>query len=447
MSSMVLTQLLNPDSGIDRSTAGPAAENGDRSESGPSRYDDVVRQQEKRVEKRRLEDRAAQQRQEQSRQADREQDSRSVARDRDQEVTRERDDGSRKDTAEASGERRTDGAGKSRPAEKADRATGERKTADDGEAGDGNTADTRKARADSDVSADRLPAEPAELTDLLPSAEPVVEDAAGVEVVPAAAMMQGAAPAPESAARLGNLLAGPGQKPGAAPTLGTLFAAMLGGGKESSGKGGDLLASLQSGNAQLHSESSGKFADTLTSQLGTRLSAPELTQALNQASTLRGQEAQAMMRNYSTSVDVPVGANEWGEKVMGKLAWLTASQMSVAEIHITPPELGPIDVRVQVQNDQATVTVHATTPAVRDQLELHGHRLRDMLSEQGLSLEGFDVSDSPGREAADQQGDGDGTGDNPGAGQLAGEDIDADAASLTEGSLDLSWRGEVDLYA
>lgn len=446
MSSMVLTQLLNPDSGIDRSTAGQAVENGGRSESGPSRYDEVVRQQEKRLEKRRLEDRAAQQRQEQSRQADREQDGRSVARERDQGVTKDRDHGSRKDAAEAAGERRTDGAGKARSADKRERTDGEQKTADAGQADDGKGVDTRQARADSGEGTDRLPADSAELTDLLHSAGPAAEDAAGIEVPPAA-MMQGAAPAPEVATRLTSLMTGPGQKPGAAPTLGTLFAAMLEGGKESSGKGGDLLASLQSGNTQLLSESSGKFADTLTSQLSTRLSAPELTQSLNQASTLRGQEAQALMRNYSTSVDVPVGGNEWGEKVMGKLAWLTASQMSVAEIHITPPELGPIDVRVQVQNDQATVTVHAATPAVRDQLELHGHRLRDMLGEQGLSLEGFDVSDSPGREAADQQGDGDGSGDNAAAGQLAGESVDGDASSVAEGTLDLSWRGEVDLYA
>jgi flagellar hook-length control protein FliK len=176
------------------------------------------------------------------------------------------------------------------------------------------------------------------------------------------------------------------------------------------------------------------------------MSAPELTQSLSQSATLRGQEAQALMRSYTTSVDAPVGDNEWGEKVMGKLAWLTASQMSVAEIHITPPELGPLDVRVQVQNDQATVTVHATTPAVREQLELHGHRLRDMLSEQGLSLEGFDVSDSSSRETADQQGDGEGRSE-PGPGQLADEGDDTDADTIAAGSLDLSWRGEVDLYA
>ena len=154
------------------------------------------------------------------------------------------------------------------------------------------------------------------------------------------------------------------------------------------------------------------------------------------------------MKNYSTSVDVPVGADEWGEKVMGKLAWLTASQMSVAEIHITPPDMGPLEVRVQVQNDQAAVTVHATTPAVREQLELHGHRLRDMLNEQGLSLAGFDVSDSPGREAMDQQGEGDSSGDGgSGQGVIAASEETADQDMVETGELDLSWKGQLDLYA
>src|SRR5690554_1295075 len=172
---------------------------------------------------------------------------------------------------------------------------------------------------------------------------------------------------------------------------------------------------------------------------------PALAQTLTQPAAVRGQDAQTMMRGYATSVETPVGQSEWGEKVMGKLAWLTASQMAVAEIHITPPELGPLDVRVQVQNDQATVTVHATTPAVREQLELHGHRLREMLSEQGFSLEGFDVTDSAGREASDQDGS-----DEPDHGtslaQKAGLDGTDETDGLETGSLDLSWRGEVDVF-
>ncbi len=157
-------------------------------------------------------------------------------------------------------------------------------------------------------------------------------------------------------------------------------------------------------------------------------------------------DANIPLRGYTTSVDVPVGQAEWGDKVMGKLSWLTARNMSVAEIHLTPPDMGPMEVKVKVHNDQASVTVHAANPVVREQLEQHSHRLRDMLGEQGLSLGQFDVSDQGGQQAGGESGEaGEGDGRSSGGSSLASHD--ADAESLSAGQLDLGWRGEVDVFA
>ncbi|UZD64525.1 flagellar hook-length control protein FliK [Marinobacter sp. AN1] len=426
MSSMVLTQLLNPESGIDRKATGKLPDTQGAADQGPSRYDEVVRQQEKRLEQRRVEDRARERAMERERQAEARHDDRAEETRPDPSARVEKAE-RRSDTASAARRGRSDEDEASR---KTDAQEGAGKGTDpvaESRSVNGKPAEEAVTEGQK-LSPEELAGELLDLADAsgTPSALPF--NGSQLQGVPATGLM-----AP-------GLVAG--QQRGASATVGRLFAAMLETGKESGGKGGDLLAGLQGNNTQLLSESSGKVADSLM----TRLSAPELTQSLNQSATLRGQEAQALMRSYSTSVDAPVGENEWGEKVMGKLAWLTASQMSVAEIHITPPELGPLDVRVQVQNDQATVTVHASTPAVREQLELHGHRLRDMLSEQGLSLEGFDVSDSPGRETAGQQGDGDGQGER-GPGQRVSSAEEGDTGTVTSGALDLSWRGEVDLYA
>ncbi|MFL1455652.1 flagellar hook-length control protein FliK [Marinobacter sp. GN3S48] len=152
------------------------------------------------------------------------------------------------------------------------------------------------------------------------------------------------------------------------------------------------------------------------------------------------------LKGYATSVDVPVGHAEWGDKMVGKLTWLTANKLSVAEIHLTPPDMGPMEVRVQVQQEQANITVHAANPAVRDQLELHSHRLRDMLSEQGLSLEQFDVADSPQRQANGQDADGDSDNAEGRAGdELAG--VSPEEAEAHVNALDLTWKGEVDIFA
>lgn len=149
-----------------------------------------------------------------------------------------------------------------------------------------------------------------------------------------------------------------------------------------------------------------------------------------------------LLRGYTTSIDVPVSHAEWGDKMAGKLTWLTARNMSVAEIHLTPPDMGPMEVKVQVQQDQASITVHSANPAVRDQLELNSHRLRDMLSEQGLSLEQFDVSDSGRDQSAGSEAGGNGQ---SGEGFFADEEPDDSAIGVQ--SLDLSWKGEVDIFA
>jgi flagellar hook-length control protein FliK len=165
-----------------------------------------------------------------------------------------------------------------------------------------------------------------------------------------------------------------------------------------------------------------------------------------QQATKLSADAAVPLKGYATSIDLPVGHADWGDKMAGKLSWLTARNMSVAEIHLTPPDMGPMDVKVKLHHDQATITVHAANPMVRDQLELNSHRLRDMLADQGVALAQFDVSDSPQQQGGEQA---------EGGHQGSGGQNAPDAAPGTEpgdvglsaGHLDLSWKGEVDIFA
>jgi len=169
-------------------------------------------------------------------------------------------------------------------------------------------------------------------------------------------------------------------------------------------------------------------------------------QVANAAAAKVPAEAAVPLKSYATSIDTPVGQADWGDKLVGKLSWLTARNMSVAEIHLTPADLGPMEVKVRVQNEQANITVHSANPIVREQLEQQSHRLRDMLGEQGLNLARFDVSDSPQQRSGEQSSDeeqGSGKGGNSGDSLLS----DADEADIQAGSLDLSWKGEVDVFA
>ncbi|WP_062067033.1 flagellar hook-length control protein FliK [Cellvibrio sp. OA-2007] len=94
-----------------------------------------------------------------------------------------------------------------------------------------------------------------------------------------------------------------------------------------------------------------------------------------------------------TGVPVTVGSPQWSQAVGDKVLWLAAQNVSAAEIRLDPPELGPMQVKVSVNQDQASVTFSSPHPAVREALDQQLNRLREMFSEQGLNLVNVDVSD------------------------------------------------------
>ncbi len=94
-----------------------------------------------------------------------------------------------------------------------------------------------------------------------------------------------------------------------------------------------------------------------------------------------------------TGVPVTVGSPQWSQAVGDKVLWLAAQNVSAAEIRLDPPELGPMQVKVSVNQDQASVTFSSSHPAVREALDQQLNRLREMFSEQGLNLVNVDVSD------------------------------------------------------
>ena len=55
------------------------------------------------------------------------------------------------------------------------------------------------------------------------------------------------------------------------------------------------------------------------------------------------------------SVPVKVGENGWQEGISQRVMMLISQRNSMARIHVNPPELGPVEVRLNVNHDQASV--------------------------------------------------------------------------------------------
>jgi flagellar hook-length control protein FliK len=80
---------------------------------------------------------------------------------------------------------------------------------------------------------------------------------------------------------------------------------------------------------------------------------------------------------------------------------MSTQQNQVAELHLNPPNLGPLDVVLKISDNQATALFTSPHGAVRDAVENALPRLREMLADNGITLGNTTVSDQPRDRSAD----------------------------------------------
>lgn len=97
----------------------------------------------------------------------------------------------------------------------------------------------------------------------------------------------------------------------------------------------------------------------------------------------------------------PNWSSEMGEKVM----WINKQGLQQAEIHLDPPELGSLTVKVTIDSDVASVSFAAASTQVKDLLEGQVQRLREMLAQQGVELAEVDVNVSQQGSGSNASGD------------------------------------------
>lgn len=155
-------------------------------------------------------------------------------------------------------------------------------------------------------------------------------------------------------------------------------------------------------------------------------------------------------RPTQSFIQTPLNDPQWQQDFSNRVVMLArggaTGQAQVAEIRLNPAHLGPVEVRVVMNDDQASITFSAHHTAVRDAIETSLPRLREMFSGSGVQLADATVSDQSlqDRRQRHQQGQADGHGF---AAAPSGFDDDAERVI---GQVDLSalplQRG-LDLYA
>ncbi len=115
-------------------------------------------------------------------------------------------------------------------------------------------------------------------------------------------------------------------------------------------------------------------------------------------------------------VYTPAGQEAWAEDVGNQVRWMLGRAESKAELVLTPPNLGKLEVSINLNGDQTTAQFIASSQAARDALERAMPQLREVLQQAGIMLGDANVSTS--QQGAGGEGQ-EGRGRNGGRGEAA----------------------------
>ncbi|MCB6185243.1 flagellar hook-length control protein FliK [Leeia sp. TBRC 13508] len=115
----------------------------------------------------------------------------------------------------------------------------------------------------------------------------------------------------------------------------------------------------------------------------------------------------AVDQSSQMSVDVPVGDDAWANAMSQRVLMMAGQDLQSAELHLNPPNLGPVSVRLDIQNQEASVSFSSPHLAVREAIQSAAPQLIEMFSGSGLSLANVNVG-SQQSEQRQAQGKSDG---------------------------------------
>ena len=96
--------------------------------------------------------------------------------------------------------------------------------------------------------------------------------------------------------------------------------------------------------------------------------------------------------NTGPGLEPRLGAAGWDNALGQRVLWMVSQQQQVAELTLNPPDLGPLQVVLTLNNDQASATFISQNADVRQALEAALPRLKEMMADSGLSLGNTAVS-------------------------------------------------------
>ena len=102
-----------------------------------------------------------------------------------------------------------------------------------------------------------------------------------------------------------------------------------------------------------------------------------------------------------SQLSTPVNHKQWGSELSQRInVMINNGQQQVAELRLNPAHLGPLNVRLQLDEDQANISFITNNQAVKEAIETSLPRLREQLQQQGLDLGQVDIEKRDQQEAS-----------------------------------------------
>jgi len=205
------------------------------------------------------------------------------------------------------------------------------------------------------------------------------------------------------------------------------------------GKVGEQAAKLQADAGQF----AAKLQDSTAALKETAAPETALTSLVAQTNAL--QNAQAAGAVPTDRLSARVGTPAWDNQVGQKVIWMVAGEDQSATLELNPPDLGPVQVVLNVSNDMASVTFSSQQLEVRQALENSLPRLREMMNESGIALGNASVN--AGNDGSQQQQQSGSNRSGSGGGNGGGDSSTVAEATPRQRTSILGGAGAVDTFA
>lgn len=131
----------------------------------------------------------------------------------------------------------------------------------------------------------------------------------------------------------------------------------------------------------------------LVGSMPATLTADEQAGKLTQFNQLITQHARNAQMPVLPAAPLAILHGGMSESLVERVMWLSSQNLKSAQIQLEPAELGRLDVRISLFQDQTQVSFASASAAVREALETQSFRLRELFAQQGMTQLDVNVSD------------------------------------------------------